>query len=549
MQSITDTDGSLLYLGPDNEQEWSRLRRAIKLTEGFALHLISVQDPATTTELIRRLQYGLSDRATYHLTAADKTKLDVAELLQAMANLSSEALVILSGLDEHGLPTDFWVRFNERRNLWQRHSPYVHLWFVNSNIRQQIRTQAPDIYSIRSPDFLFTLPPSTQERFSERVSVLSSPWMGTADSLLAEANLFATDQTPTGRLLYCRALVSVAQRLRFEDRLNEALQIIRRGLALAQEQTMTDLQATFLFELGVAEHRFDQLSEAQAHYEEALSLYRQETNVIGEANTLQALGDLKLRLADLAGARVAYEAALPIYRVLQTRLGEANTLLALGDLKLRLADLVGARADYEAALPIYRTIQMRLGEANCQQCLGNLLAAEGRLKEAMEAMLAALTIHLDIRDTLSCGSDLGFLGRVLQRAASHKQAILCFEETIHIYRAIHKSFDQALALWDQGQSLRILEEKAGALAALWQARDIFHTIQDSSAAALDALFAQLEQQDPENYSQFMAELQTRAEEIRQEAVTKVREAAGDAPLIQQIHAAVRKLLASEDQAS
>jgi tetratricopeptide (TPR) repeat protein len=510
MPSTTDKERPPLYLGPENEQEWSRLHRAIELTEGFALYLISVHDFATTAELIRRLQHGFPDRTTHTVTVTDQTPPEVAALLQGIAPLPSETLVILTGLQgQKKLPADFWRRFNERRNLWQRHSPCVHLWFIDSHIRQQILTQAPDMYSIRSPDFLFTLPPSAQERFAERPTASTPFWPETADDLLAEADAFAEDQTPTGRVLYGRALVAIAQRLQFEHRLDETRQVIKRGLALTQEQPLPELQAAFLLALGSLDHRLDQLSSARSHYEEALTLYRQEKNILGEANTLQALGDLKVRLADLAGART----------------------------------------DYEAALPLSRTIQDRLGEANTLQALGALLAAEEHFEEAVEETHAAFAIHCEIHALPNCAADLVILGRVMQRAGRHEYAILCLEEALLLSRTVNSFFNQALALQDQGQSLGTLELYNGALAALWQAREIFRAIQDPSATERDTLFAQLEQNDPENFPQLLADLQTRAEELRQEAVAKVRETVGEDPLLQQINAAVRALPASAEQPS
>lgn len=543
MPSPANTDRPALYLGRDNELEWSRLHRAIELTEGFALYLISVQDLSTAAELIRRLQHGFPDRTTHHFPMADKTKPEVAELLQHMAHLPPESLVILSGLDEQRLPADFWVRFNERRNLWQRHSPHAHLWFVNSSIRQQIRTQAPDIYSIRSLDFLFTLPPASQERLLERASAPTSPWLGTAESLMAEANLFAMDQTPTGRLLYGRALFSVAQRLRFECRWDEALQIAQQGLALVREQALNDIQADFLLELGATQHRLNQLSKARSYCEEALSLYRQEKNALGAATALRELGDLHMRRENWTSAQHAYQAALIIYRTQGSSLGEANTLQVLGDLCLREADLVNARRSYDTALLLYRAVANRQGEANTLQALGNLLEIEGHLEEAEQAMLSAFHIHRDIHDLLDCAADLGCLGRVAYTAKHCIRAVLYSEQALTIYRTIHDSFGQALVIQDQGQSLRALGLETGGIAALWQAREIFHAIQDSSAAALDEFFARLEQADLDSYPQLMAELQTRAEELRQEAVAKVRETAADDPLVQQINTAVRTLLA------
>lgn len=497
MQSTSDTDRATLYLGSDNEQEWSRLRRAVELTEGFALYLISVQDLSTAAELIRRLQRRLSSRTPYHFTIADNTEPTVADLLRHIMHLPPESLVILSGLDERKLPADFWLRFNERRNLWQRHSPYVHLWFVNSTIRQQIRTQAPDIYSIRSLDFLFTLPPSTHSRPSERQSEASGVWQGTADSLLAEAKLLATDQTPTGRLLYGRSLVPVVQRLRFEGRLTEALQISHQGLLLAEGLSSPTLQAAFLVEMGITEHRLSQLDAAQTHFQTALSLSRQAKEVWGEANTLKALGDLKVRVADLTGAR----------------------------------------HDYEAALPIYRDIQDRLGEANCRQGLGNLLVAEGKVDAAFIEFRTALSTYIDIHDSFGIGAILGYMGHLASDTKNHKRAVIFLEEALKIHQLIQDKIRQALDLHSQAKALWSLDENEGALAAWQQAREIFQRIQHPTGAQIEALFAKLAEQIPrEEFQTLMAHLQTNGEEVRQQAVARVADMAQKDSELQEIRA-------------
>lgn len=182
--------------------------------------------------------------------------------------------------------------------------------------------------------------------------------------------------------------------MRFEGRLDEALQVAHQGLTLAQGLALPYLQAAFLLEMGVTEHRLSQLDATQGHFQEALFLYRQEKDVWGKANMLQALGDVKMRLDDLSGAR----------------------------------------QDYEAALPIYRTIHDRPGEANCHQGLRNLLVAEGKVKDAFIEFRTALAIYIDINDSLGIGATLGYMGGMANATEKHTLGVLLIEEALNIHR-------------------------------------------------------------------------------------------------------------------
>jgi hypothetical protein len=102
------------------------------------------------------------------------------------------------------------------------------------------------------------------------------------------------------------------------------------------------------------------------------------------------------------------------------------------------------------------------------------------------------------------------------------QAILLFEEALNLFRHIRDRWGEALALEGQGKELLKLEATDAGLAALWQAREIFRTLDASSAQRLDAFFEQMQARVD---TQVWAGLAIGAEAMRQAGVETVRQGA------------------------
>ena len=146
---------SRLHLGRENEREWKRLRRALELSDGFALYLVSTAGVDVQDEVLRRVQASLPHRPLVVIDVQKAQRPVLPWLFKQTAGLPHGAVVTVRGLSrgDKALEPDFWNRFNERRNVWHMHNPQVHVWFVDGRIRRRIREDAPDLYSIRSPDF------------------------------------------------------------------------------------------------------------------------------------------------------------------------------------------------------------------------------------------------------------------------------------------------------------------------------------------------------------------------------------------------------------
>lgn len=422
MQYAEDERNEPLHLGRENEAEWARLRRAIILGEGFSLSLVSAQDVVVPAELIQRITHNFPDRKVHHLNIASSPTPGVAWLFDQVKQLPRDAIVLLSGLDDKRLEAGFWIRFNERRNIWQRVSPYAHIWFVNGWIRRQIREQAPDIYSIRSFDFLFTLSPSVEALPPEVTPDSFSPWLGTADGLLDEAQQFAEDKTPTGRLLYARTLAYAAQSLLAEDRLDEGEELIHQGLEIIQTAGLTEFKAVFLLWLGYLKQRLGQPDEAYAHYTDAILLCRKERNDLGLANTLNKLGDLEQQLGQLDQAHVHYTEAIQLYRRIGDDLGLASATRSLGDIKARFGKLEEAQKYYTDALILNRHAHDDIGAANTLRSLGDLNQQQGQLDDAQDRYEEAIRLFQQEHNILGLANVYRSLGDLEKRQEQFDRA-------------------------------------------------------------------------------------------------------------------------------
>ncbi len=157
--------------------------------------------------------------------------------------------------------------------------------------------------------------------------------------------------------------------------------------------------------------------------------------------------------------------------------------------------------------------------------------AEKDYENAFSEFRAALEIHDQIHARLGMGADLGYMGRAAAAAGSHAQAVLLFDEALNILREIDDQWGQALSLKGQAQSFWSLQFAVPALAAWHLAGQIFGAIHAASEAALiNSIFAQIQQQlGEQEFAQLVSVLQTRAEEVRQEAVQALRSQLDEKP--------------------
>lgn len=90
-----------------------------------------------------------------------------------------------------------------------------------------------------------------------------------------------------------------------------------------------------------------------------------------------------------------------------------------------------------------------------------------------------------------------------------------------MFREIPDRSGEASTLFYQGKALLALELKQQAVAAWWQAQEIFVKIMNSSAQGLDILLSAYEKEvGSEEFRRFIAILQIQAEKIKESGVAE-----------------------------
>ncbi|OQY28651.1 MAG: hypothetical protein B6244_06290 [Candidatus Cloacimonetes bacterium 4572_55] len=314
-------------------------------------------------------------------------------------------------------------------------------------------------------------------------------------------------------------------KLRVHD-LDGALHDYKQALSIYNEIKHRLGQANTLKDLGDLKHRVADLDGALHDYKQALSIYNEIKDRLGQAHTLQALGDLKCRDDDLDGALHDYKQALSIFNEIKNRQGQAHTLHALGDLKCRDDDLDGALHDYKQALFIYKEIKDQQGQANTLQALGNFYRDRGEYERAIDYLNQALRIHESISDRFSAANDLFYLIRVKLAQKHFIEAVLLSEKTLKIYRDIKNPRGQALTLENQAKAFQGLQNPVGAVAANWQAWQIY----PKPEAGRDAeRFSKILEKDigSEKFQGIMADLPEMSEAWRLDAVSNIQQESTD----------------------
>jgi DNA-binding SARP family transcriptional activator len=118
------------------------------------------------------------------------------------------------------------------------------------------------------------------------------------------------------------------------SRYDEAEEVIRKALALAEQQRDETAKAAALIAQGMIVGGANRVGQAVLHLREAVEIYRQQGDRAGEARARSALGDALASMTSLPAAEAETQSALSLYQSLGDRLGEIDTLVRLGRLLL-----------------------------------------------------------------------------------------------------------------------------------------------------------------------------------------------------------------------
>jgi predicted ATPase/class 3 adenylate cyclase/Tfp pilus assembly protein PilF len=215
------------------------------------------------------------------------------------------------------------------------------------------------------------------------------------------------------------ALTVIGRAMVATGRIEQALPLLERSLALARSANDATREAEVLTRLANAERQQGRMDEARRHAEQALAL----RGALGQAggDALYELGIVQRQTGAMEQARATYERALAIDRELGNRDAETQVLNSLAIVHAEQGRFDEARAHFQGALSISRELGDRRQEGLVLGNLGSLNTEQGRLELGREQTEAALAIHRDTGERIEEGQALANIA-LLDQAAGQVEA-------------------------------------------------------------------------------------------------------------------------------
>ena len=320
---------------------WRKLRPHLELTEGFALAVLFARHPAPVNALRTRLQEMLSmntlplrqfvlDKPEQHdvtlvgiLTSRPLNGKHPPLWLEMWRDVGSED----ERAEQRRAVWQVLSRLNERRFLLERDVSCPLVLVLPAELRMDIPSMAPDLWSVRSitadlpvpavvvqpprVETEYALPTLAQSREASAAEIeWRRLWQATADKQrLSPEAAFAAIEAALERVDYAAARHIVG----------EILPLLREG-ANAEPGTLRRRSIALNYS-GQADSGMGRLEEARTAYAESLELRRRLREAVGDAPqtlrdlsvSLNMVGGVEKELGRLEEARTAYTESREIF--------------------------------------------------------------------------------------------------------------------------------------------------------------------------------------------------------------------------------------------
>jgi tetratricopeptide (TPR) repeat protein len=205
---------------------------------------------------------------------------------------------------------------------------------------------------------------------------------------------------------------------------------LQQCLALAQQEELSQVEATAQRYLGVNSFYQGDYLAGRLHHEAAIRLYQGGNDLVNELRTYHSLAMLYFYTGDYLQARQHYERCRLAYRAIGDRPTLALTLNNLGAVSSHLGDYTTALRSFEDALAIRRQIGDRQMEGLILANMGLLVHLMNNHQRALTYCIQALDVSLEVgeRDTeayaRTClGHALLEMGRIAEAVSNYEQAV------------------------------------------------------------------------------------------------------------------------------
>lgn len=274
------------------------------------------------------------------------------------------------------------------------------------------------------------------------------------------------------------------ERLRRENKEEEAITRYERALALWQDAGDLEGQAAALFSIGWMKDRLDRWEEAAGVSAQAAALYRQTGDSTGRAQALNRYGRLLGQLGRRAEARPPLEEAVLLFRGSGDPEKEATALINLGNVLNWDGHFEQAVDCYDQALAVWRRLRNRNEEVKVLLSFGDLYMSHGKLIEAKESFEGAQRIADEIGDGRQLAEAFDNLGRLAFREGRLVEARVQGEKALALFRELGDRRDRAIILNSLGLVLLKSGDPEGAQARFSEALSLFHALADAQGEAM-----------------------------------------------------------------
>ncbi len=298
------------------------------------------------------------------------------------------------------------------------------------------------------------------------------------------ADLEALAHACDSDVLRLRAVLARCRYLNLDGRYEEALEVARAGLSLAERLGDTSAQARLLARMGFAHYFQGEYEAAMERLQQALALEQEETAARGEvlsvlsyanflvadyeraleyrrqalhirrrlgrlarvAEDLTDMGILYTRLNRLEEAEHYLQEALALSRRIGSRPAESYALNNLGNLHYVRREYHTALDYYRRSLVLQRATGSRRGESSALSNMGMAYLALGDPIQAEVFLRRSLRIDKEIGYESGLAETLSHLARALLAQARVDEATQVAQQALSVARRIKDRYDEVLAL-------------------------------------------------------------------------------------------------------
>ena len=278
--------------------------------------------------------------------------------------------------------------------------------------------------------------------------------------------------------------VSLGAARRLGHRVNEAVALTIRGLALTQvrrfaEAITTHQNAVAIFRetgdryregmawdnLGLALHGAGRFAEAITTHQNAAAIFRRTGDRHGEGIALNNLGAALHGMERFEEAITAHHHAAAIFRETGDQHGEGMALTNLGNALQYLERIEEAVTAYHGAAAIYRETGDQHGEGMALTNLGAALQKVQQVEEAIPPLRDAAAIFRQTGDQHGECTALASLGTALEEAHQYDQAVNAYRRAADLYKESGDRHSESITLNNLGLVLREVQRLEEAVTA------------------------------------------------------------------------------------